>query len=297
MTDILERTEVIAPAPGLALAGLLGVQAPDLAADEPLPIPWHWVYLLERPAQADLGPDGHPARGGIPVPPGPGRRRMWASGTVTGLGPLRCGRPATRRTQVLGSQDKEGRSGRMTFVTVGHEIVQDGAVVVREEQHIVYRDAAPPVGGAAGAASEGSSGMPQAPAVTPDPSVPSVPAVPIGPAEWDVVVDPTLLFRYSALTYNAHRIHYDRDFARDVEGYPGLVVHGPLQATLMAEAARRRGLVEPGRPVQLAYRMQSPLFDHQGLVVSAVPGPDGVTTSVRDRWGRVTATGTLRLPS
>jgi 3-methylfumaryl-CoA hydratase len=207
---------------------------------------------------------------------------MWASGTVTGLGPLRCGRSASRRTQVLGSQDKEGRSGRMTFVTVGHEIVQDGVVVIREEQNIVYRDAAPPAGGVADAASRATSGMPEQP------------AVPIGPDEWEVLIDPTLLFRYSALTYNAHRIHYDRDFARDVEGYPGLVVHGPLQATLMAEAARRRGLVEPGRPVVFDYRMQSPLFDHQGLVVAAVSGPDGVATSVRDRWGRVTATGSLR---
>ncbi|MFZ1287719.1 MAG: hypothetical protein WAR57_11875, partial [Candidatus Phosphoribacter sp.] len=229
----------------------------------------------------DLGPDGHPARGGIPVPPGPGRRRMWASGTVIVLGPLRCGRPATRRTQVLGSQDKEGRSGRMTFVTVGHEIIQDGAVALREQQHIVYRDVAPVAGGAADGPAGGAAGMPQ-----PAP-------VPIAPAEWEVAVDPTLLFRYSALTYNGHRIHYDRDFARDVEGYPGLVVHGPLQATLMAEAARRRGLIEPGQPVQFGYRMQSPLFDHEGLVVAAVPGPDGIATSVRDRWGRVTATGTL----
>ena len=278
MTDTVERTEVLSPGPGLALASLLGVEAPDLVAGEPLPVPWHWIYLLERPAQADIGPDGHPARGGIPVPPGPGRRRMWAAGTVTRSGPLRCGEPATRHTRILSSQEKEGRSGRMTFVKVGHDIEQAGRVVVREEQDIVYRDAVTPT---------------VAPTPQPPPAVAD--RLPVGEDEWEVRVDPTVLFRFSALTYNAHRIHYDRDFARDVEGYAGLVVHGPLQATIMCEAARRRGALPPDVPVRFEFRLQSPLLDHQGLVATVAAEPDGLTTSVRDWTGRVSAVGSLRI--
>ncbi len=283
MTESIERTEVLVRGPALGLAGLLGVSAPDLAGGEGLPLLWHWVYLLERPIQTELGSDGHPARGGIPVPPGPGRRRMWAGGRVTTFGPLRCDEPATRHTGVLSSTDKQGRTGAMTFVKVGHEISQRGQVVIREEQDIVYRAAAAP---AALAADE-----PGAPPAEPELEVGD--ALPVGPDEWAVEVSPTVLFRYSALTYNAHRIHYDRAFSRDVEGYPGLLVHGPLQATLMAEAVRRRGM-ETSAPVQFDYRLLSPLFDQQGLFVSATLTGDGWATSVRDRSGRQTATGTLR---
>ncbi|MGV1008062.1 MAG: FAS1-like dehydratase domain-containing protein [Dermatophilaceae bacterium] len=278
MTESIERTEVLVPGPARALAGLLGVRLPDVAGADGLPLLWHWIYLLERPDQADLGPDGHPARGGIPVPPGPGRRRMWAAGRVVTSGRLRCDEPATRHTRVLNSTDKQGRTGPMTFVKIGHEIMQRGRVVISEEQDIVYRAAAPADG---------------APAPAGDSDAESVDPAPTAPGDWEVDVSPTLLFRYSALTYNAHRIHYDRDFCRDVEGYPGLLVHGPLQATLMAEAARRHG-VDTTSAVQFDYRLLSPLLDHQGLVVSATPADDGWATAVRDRSGRQTATGTLR---
>ena len=123
--------------------------------------------------------------------------------------------------------------------------------------------------------------------------------VPAGDGEWEIPVSPTLLFRFSALTYNAHRIHYDRDFARDVEGYPGLLTHGPLQALAMAEAARAadratdEGVANRGERL-FDYRLVSPLFDHQGLIVSAVPGEGATTTAVRGRHGRQTASGTLR---
>jgi len=268
-----ERTEIPQPEPAYALGGLLGVPVPDLDQGAGLPPLWHWAYLLDRPAQADLGRDGHPVRGTLPAPPGPGRRRMWAGGRVRTSGPLRCGIPATKRTTLLAVTEKDGRSGRLTFVTVGHQIRQDAAVVVDEEQDIVYRDAA----GAAGAS------------LSPAPAMPVVPA---GEGERELEVSPTLLFRFSALTYNAHRIHYDRDYCRDVEGYPGLLTHGPLQALAMAEAARAAG--RTGN-VSFAYRLVSPLFDDQGLIVSAAPGPDGTTvTAARDRHGRQTATGTLR---
>ena len=246
-------SELIQPGPAEALAGLIGVPMP---ADE-LPLFWHWLYLLERPAQADLGPDGHPVRGGILVPPEPGRHRMWAGGRVRSVAPLRFGEVATRRAEILSSEDKRGRSGRLTFVTVGHQILQRDRLVIDERQDIVYRDMV----------------SLQAPRDTLD--------RPPEAGEWSLDVTPTLLFRFSALTYNGHRIHYDRDYARDVEGYPGLVTHGPLQALAMAEAARARGR----RPTMSEYRLVAPLFDHQGLVAT--------DATVRDLSGRQTARATL----
>jgi 3-methylfumaryl-CoA hydratase len=272
--SVTERTEIPQPEPGYALGDLLGVPVPDLAKGEGLPPLWHWVYLLDRAAQADLGPDGHPVRGTLPAPPGPGRRRMWAGGRVRTNGPLRCGEPATKRTRVLAVTEKHGRTGRLTFVRVGVEVLQDGAVVVDEEQDIVYRDTA------GAAAPPRSAEAPRS-------------EVPPAAGEREIVISPTVLFRFSALTYNAHRIHYDRDYCRDVEGYPGLLTHGPLQAIAMAEAARVVG--GTGNDVSFEYRLVAPLFDDQGLIVSAFPGPDGVTrTYARDRYGRQTATGTLR---
>jgi 3-methylfumaryl-CoA hydratase len=271
--SFIERTEIPQPEPACALADLLGVPVPELGAG--LPPLWHWVYLLDRPALADLGPDGHPVRGTLPAPPGPGRRRMWAGGRVAVTGPLRCGEPATKRTRVLAVTEKHGRSGHLTFVTVGVQVLQGGAVVVAEEQDIVYRDAAVRA---------------QSQAAQPPGAV-----VPGGQGEREIGISPALLFRFSALTYNAHRIHYDRDYCRDVEGYPGLLTHGPLQALAMAEAARAAGSTG-GRTgnASFAYRLVSPLFDDQGLIVSAVQRPDGTTvTAARDRYGRQTASGTF----
>jgi 3-methylfumaryl-CoA hydratase len=279
MTDVIERTETLAPGPAYALGGLLGVPVPDLDGGAGLPLLWHWLYLLDRPAQADLGPDGHPVRGVLPVPPAPGLRRMWAGGRVRGSGVLRCGEPATKLTRVLSMTSKTGRTGPLTFVVVGHQIVQRDQVVVDEEQDVVYREATSPAG-AAGGTGTGDA-----------------PAVPAGDGEWEIPVSPTLLFRFSALTYNAHRIHYDRDFAREVEGYPGLLTHGPLQALAMAEAARaagRAGSAADRGERFFDYRLAAPLFDHQGMIVSAAAGEDAITTAVRDRYGRPTASGTLK---
>ena len=268
MSESIERSEILTGTPAQALAGLIDVSCPDPVVA--LPPLWHWVYLLDYPPRSAQGPDGHPVTG-VPRPPGPGRRRMWAGGRVRQLGPLHVGEPATRRSFVRRSVDKHGSTGSLTFVTVAQQISQAGQLMVDEEQDLVYRAAT-----AAG---------PRAP----EPTEVVLPAE----DERRVVVDPVLLFRYSALTYNGHRIHYDRDYAREEEGYPGLVVHGPLQALLMAEAARER------RPevtaVEFSYRLVSPLFDHQGLVVSAVPAEDNtLTTRVRDDADRTTATGTWR---
>jgi 3-methylfumaryl-CoA hydratase len=287
MTDVIERTETLAPEPAHALGGLLGVPVPDLAGGAGLPLLWHWCYLLDRPAQADLGPDGHPVRGVRPAPPAPGLRRMWAGGRVRASGLLRCGEPATRLTRVLSMTDKAGRTGPMTFVVVGHQIVQRDQVVVDEEQDIVYRAPASAGGAGGPAGATGADGAADAGGAT---------VIPAGDGEWEIPVSPTLLFRFSALTYNAHRIHYDRDYARDVEGYPGLLTHGPLQALAMAEAARAaHSAPSAGGPDRsFEYRLVSPLFDHQGMIVSAVPDAGAIGTSVRDRYGRPTARGTLR---
>ena len=278
MDEIIERTELLLPGPAEALGALLGVPVPDLEHGPGLPLLWHWIYLLDHPAQADLGPDGHPVRGVFPTPPGSGFRRMWAGGRVRTSGLLRCGELATKRSRVLSMQDKQGRSGPLTFAVVEHQIVQDGQVVVDEQQDIVYRKAVEPSGDAAPPRAETEGDV-----------------VPPAEGEWTIDVSPTLLFRFSALTYNAHRIHYDRDFTRDVEGYPGLLTHGPLQAMAMAEAARAAGA---GGDLSFDYRLISPLLDFQGLVVSAVPAEDGsAVTAVRDIYGRQTAQGTLRAAS
>ena len=268
MNNSYERTETLLPEPARALGALLGVPVPDLAGGEGLPLLWHWVYLLDRPAQADLGADGHPVRGTVAASSRAGRR-MWAGGRVAATGRLRCGEPATKRSRVRSVTEKQGRSGPLTFITVEHQIRQRDRVVIDEQQDIVYRDTA-------------------SPAVQPS----AQEVVPPADGEWAIEVSPTLLFRFSALTYNAHRIHYDRDYATRVEGYPGLVAHGPLQALAMAEAARAGG--SPQESPSFEYRLTAPLFDHQGMVVSVAREHDALATAVRDLSGRQTATGTLR---
>jgi 3-methylfumaryl-CoA hydratase len=271
---------MLLPEPARALGALLGVPVPDLAGGEGLPLLWHWVYLLDRPAQADLGADGHPLSGTLSPSPGRGRRRMWAGGRVRTSGLLRCGELATKHSRVLSVQEKQGRTGLLTFIAVEHQIVQRGRVLIDEQQEIVYREAVPPTGQAPAPMGEG-------------------PVVPPAAGEWAIEVSPTLLFRFSALTYNAHRIHYDRDYARDVEGYPGLLTHGPLQALAMAEAARTAGyhVGQYGECLTFDYRLTAPLFEHQGMMVSAVREQDAMVTAVRDIHGRQTATGTLRNPA
>ena len=141
MTEVREVTELITPGPAEALAGLLGVPAPDQGR---LSLLWHWAYLLDRPPQAILGADGHPARDAIPTPPSPGLRRMFAGGRASQHGPLRTGAEATRRTWQASSARKQGRSGPLHFITVRSEISQDGQVVITEEQDLVYREPAQP---------------------------------------------------------------------------------------------------------------------------------------------------------
>lgn len=264
-TRTVERTEVIASEPVESLAAALDIELPHDAGD-PVPPLWHWMYLLERGPQHELGEDGHPVTG-IPAPPGPGRRRMFGGGRVTTLGRLEIGEPATELTSIKSSVDKVGRTGPLTLTTVLREIFQGGELVIQDEQDIVYR--APGTG-----------------ALPPPPAPPKPPA---GPSS-SLAVDERLLFRFSALTYNAHRIHYDLDWCKR-EGYDGLVIHGPLLALMMGEHLRRQGISLEGRT--FGYRLVSPLTKPQTITV--VPGPDGLErgAEVRGADGAIAAVSTL----
>lgn len=261
--------EVLAAEPAVALAGVLDIDLPD---DGVLPALWHWVYLLERRPQRDLGRDGHPTEG-IPAPPGPGRRRMFAGGRVRTLRPLALGRPAVRTTRVASVDEKAGRSGPLTFVTLHSTITQDGQDAVVEEQDIVYRERGSTLTPARARASDG------APHGT-------------GP-RLTLEVDTRLLFRFSALTYNAHRIHYDRDFV-GAEGYADLVVHGPLQALMMAELFRRNCVSLLDRT--FGYRLVAPMIGPQTMTVGGIgdgADPAEHRAEVRAADGTVTARARL----
>lgn len=254
------RTGRIEPHAVEALAGLLGRPVP-----ERLPPTWHLCQLLDAPPQSDLGPDGHPLRG-LPVPPGPGMRRMFAGGRATHLRPLEIGAAAERRTSVVSTEEKQGRSGPLTFVTIRHEFRQGGELAVVDEHDIVYRPDA-----RAGVLLESTAGSATC-------------------AGRPFDVDPVVLFRFSALTYNAHRIHYDRDHAAS-EGYADLVVHGPLQVVLMAGELELAGR-------SLAYRLVSPVIGPQRLVVRRpAPGePGDADVEVRAGNGSVVSHAAVRNP-
>jgi 3-methylfumaryl-CoA hydratase len=262
------RTELITGGPAEALAGVLDIAGP--AADADLPELWHWVYLLERRSQRDLGPDGHPTTG-IPAPPEPGRLRMFGGGRVSTYAPLRFGAPATRTTRLVREVEKVGASGPMTLATVRTEIEQDGRVAIVDEQDIVYRAGGSTVRPRAAAAAEADEPTPE--------------------GRLELAVDPVVLFRFSALTYNAHRIHYDAPYTAS-EGYPDLVVHGPLQALLMGECFRRSGVSLLG--TTFAYRLVAPTYGAQLLTVTSQVVDGERSARVQDGQGRTTATATLR---
>lgn len=243
------------PARSNALLAALGETA-RVSEGDPLPPLHHWLYFWNVQPPTALGADGHPAKGGF-LPPVPLPRRMWAGGRVTFLAPLRLGDRASRTSTILRTQTKTGRSGTLVFVTVRHELAGSGGPAVVEEQDLVYRAPAAP----------GSIAAPG-------------PAESEASATWQSTLDPdpVLLFRYSALTMNGHRIHYDLPYAREEEAYPGLVVHGPLQATLLAALASREG----GRPLaQFDFRGQSPAFAGAPLHVCGEPAAEGASLWTR----------------
>jgi 3-methylfumaryl-CoA hydratase len=249
------RSARLEPYPANALAATLDRDDPEYTDGTPLPPLWHWLYFLPVQRMSEVGPDGHPQRGGF-LPPVPLPRRMWAGGRFTFRHPLRIGETVRKESRVLSVEHKAGRSGELVFVRVGHELSDEQGLAISEEHDIVYRDATAP---------------PAAPKAAPEGAV------------WERVIhpDPVLLFRYSALTLNGHRIHYDQPYVTQVEGYPGLIVHGPLIATLLIDLLRRE---RPDATVTaFAFRAVGPLFDTAEFAVCGKPAEDGRTAAL---WAR-----------
>ena len=257
------REDVATAAPLIGLAALLDHDRAPPATVPPL---GHWLYFLPDARQSAIGADGHPRRdeGGL-LPPVPLPRRMWAGGRVEFLAPVAVGAALTRVTTIAAIRAKRGASGDLLFVTLQHDISADGVPAIREEQDLVYR----------------------APAAGPTSAALVAPAEP-EPAEAirRVTPDPVLLFRYSALTFNAHRIHYDRDYARDIEGYAGLVVHGPLIATLLIDHARRE--LPDLTPRHFSFRAEAPLIDGAPFDLCLAREGNGARLWARDASGRTT---------
>jgi 3-methylfumaryl-CoA hydratase len=258
-----ERVEgVLDLAHARAVAAMFDEPPEGISAGTPLPPLWHWFYFPAVVRASDVGPDGHPRRGGF-LPPVPLPRRMWAGGRVHFHAPLPVGAPASRHSRILSVEEKSGRTGALVLVTVEHRILHEGVAAIVEEQDLIYREA-PPTASQGEGANGGTPGATTTPgrasaasALSGNPA-PESPSLPAGWAWHDpATTDPVLLFRFSALTFNGHRIHYDHPYTTQVEGYPGLVVHGPLTALLlMRNGCARLG----GRPASFSYRGKSPLF-------------------------------------
>ena len=243
----VDEADWLAAAPVAALSAVFDLPGPVARPGEALPPLWQWLYFLSWPAQSSLGEDGHP-RDGRFLPPIPRRQRMFAGGRCTIAEPLRIGEPAERRTALGSVTLKHGSTGDLLFVTTRSEFRQHGRLCLVEEQDIVYRSGR--------STARHPSTIDSAAAPQPAP----------GDA-WQLPMrtDPALLFRISALTANTHRIHYDAPYVRDEEGYPGIVVHGPLLALAMLEVVRRNA---SGRKVRsLTYRLRHPVFAGEQLLV------------------------------
>lgn len=235
--------------PVAALAATLDRRDPEPAIGTPIPAGWHWLYFLETTPASELGADGHAKRGGF-LPPVTLPRRMWAGGRIEFRGTIPVGAEITRDSEVLSVEAKQGKSGSLVFVTVRHAVSCNGHAAVVEEHDIVYREAAKPG----------------------DPAPQGKPAARDAAWRRDVVAGPVMLFRFSALIFNAHRIHYDIDYCREEEHYPGLIVHGPLQTILLLDLCRRN---DP-RPVKrLDYRALLPVFHTEQFTVNGKPDPGG----------------------
>jgi 3-methylfumaryl-CoA hydratase len=234
---------------GLRATLFLDIGAPMHGDAAPFTV--HWCLAQPVFPMSELGPDGHPSRGGF-LPPVPLPRRMWAGGELEFLDTLRVGDEVTRRSEISDVTMKTGSTGALCFVSVAHVISTARGVAIRERQDIVYRDLVH--------RDLASGAQPAAAAKPPTPP-------PAAQHRESHMADPVLLFRYSALTFNGHRIHYDRDYVTKVEGYPGLVFHGPMQAALLVECAARLhgGTV----PKKFSYRGVQPLFDGSEFSINA----------------------------
>jgi 3-methylfumaryl-CoA hydratase len=250
LTDWIGRTETrkdcINQFPMSGLAATLDLPSKLPKDGTPLPPLWHWIYFLPLYRQSEVGPDGHAKRGRF-LPPVSLPRRMWAGGRFKFNSPLRVGEDVRRVSTIIKVTEKIGQTGNLVFVLVKHKIFGADGLAMTEEHDIVYRDHMKP----------GTS----APRVQTPPS----------DAIWTkkIVPDDVLLFRYSALTFNGHRIHYDRRYSTEVEGYPGLIVHGPLIATMLSELARANRPEQ--KMVEFSFRAVSPIFDIAPFLVCGKP--------------------------
>lgn len=271
----IDKTETIADAitafPLRALAATLDREAP---ANEVPPL-WHWLYFLPVTPLAEAGADGHPQLdkpGGF-LPPVALPRRMWAGGRLSFHAPLRAGRNATRSSTIADIEDKTGRSGRLVFVTVQHRYESEGELCIEEEHDIVYRDAPQP-----GASAPKPVAAPQ-------------------DETWSrtLSADAVMLFRYSALTFNSHRIHYDYPYVTQEEGYPGLVVHGPLIATLLLDLVHREA--PEATVATFAYRAVRPTFAGHAFTLCGKRAADGRAVELwakdHEGWLTMQATATF----
>jgi 3-methylfumaryl-CoA hydratase len=266
------HTDEVTSTPIAALAATLDRDDAAPQRGDPLPPLWHWLYFLPIHKQSELGHDGHAQRGGF-LPPVPLPRRMWAGGRLQFHQPIRVGEAISRVSRIVDVSHKDGRTGPLVFVLVRHEISNADGVALTEEHDIVYRD----------------NPRPEDPAPKPQ-------AAPTD-YSWtrEIHPDEVLLFRYSALTFNGHRIHYDRRYVTETEGYPGLIVHGPLIATLLLDLLRRN--LPDANLRHFAFRAVKPVFDIAPFSVCGRVEPDGKTVRLWTRdaqgWLTMDATATL----
>jgi 3-methylfumaryl-CoA hydratase len=275
VADWIGRTEtvsdVVTPTPYAALSATLDRDPQRPPTGTPLPPVWHWLYFLPLYRQSDVGPDGHALKGGF-LPPTPLPRRMWAGSQLEFRAPIFIGDAITRVSTIENVSEKSGRTGPLIFVKVRHDVRrgEETNVAIVEYHDIVYREA------------------PKPDDVAPPPA--KAPVTFAWERKW--VPDDVLLFRYSALTFNSHRIHYDRRYVTEVEGYPGLVVHGPLLATLMLDLLRHE---RPDAVVtHYTFRAMRPVFDIHTFHVCGQPQADGRTIDlwVRDYEGALAMSAT-----
>ena len=248
------RQDEVTAAPVRALSATLDRDDPEPKPGDALPPLWHWLYFLPHDRASELAEDGHAKRGGF-LPPVPLPRRMWAGSRLEFLAPIRIGERITRVSRIQSVKQKEGRSGPLVFVTVRHETANAQGPAIAEEHDIVYRGHA---------------------------TVPAEPQPTRRDHAWERMIraDDVLLFRYSALTFNGHRIHYDRRYATGTEGYAGLVVHGPLIATLLLDLLRRESPVS--EVAKFSFRAVSPLFDAGPFFVCGRPEGESVSLWARN---------------
>jgi 3-methylfumaryl-CoA hydratase len=262
-----EATDIVTAQLVKGLRATLFQEIGEPKAGDAAPFTAHWCLAQPVFPMSQLGPDGHPTRGGF-LPPVPLPRRMWAGGELEFAGALRVGDESKRTSRISDVTLKTGSTGTLCFVSVEHVVTSPRGVAIRERQDIVYRDV---------------SGAPAAPAKAPSPP-------PVAQYREAHMSDPVLLFRYSALTFNGHRIHYDRDYVTKVEGYPGLIFHGPLQAALIVELAAKLRGGQP--PKKFVYRGLQPLFEGSEFSVNANDNGPSMELWTANAAGQPTMKGT-----